>query len=287
MRTRGAVRSLALSVLLGFLACAAWPAPVLAQEVVQEVLYELVLKDGTRVQGYIEVDTPDRVILRTIGGARLDVARADVVSLERTTGRIQDGRFMRADANPTRLFFGPTGRSIKKGEGYLGTYMGILPFVQYGVTDRISIGGGTPIFFGAGSLPFWITPKVQVYTNPRVSSSVGVIHFFNIDDHNIGIAYSATTFGNTDDALTVGLGWGYSSTDRNTDGAALLMIGGERRLSPRTKMITENYIWDGGGFVSGGFRFLGESLSADFGLMVPLNTDGFIAWPMVNFVWKF
>lgn len=45
------------------------------------------------------------------------------------------------DPNPTRLFFGPTGRSVKKGEGYVGVYGLFLPFVQVGITDRISIGG--------------------------------------------------------------------------------------------------------------------------------------------------
>ena len=65
------------------------------------------------------------------------------------------------------------------------------------------------------------------------------------------------------------------------------MIGGERRLSRRLKLITENYIVGGDAVVSGGIRFLGESLSADIGLITPLVSDGFYAFPMVNFVWKF
>jgi hypothetical protein len=272
-----------MKILLALLLCVVCAVSAQAQE----VLYELTLKDGTRVQGYLEQDTPERVTLRTVGGARLEVPRADVVSLKPADGRIQDGRYLRADANPTRLFFGPTGRAVKKGEGYVGTYQAILPFVQYGITDRISIGGGTPIFFGAGSLPFWVTPKVQVYNSPRVSSSIGVIHFLNIDGNNLGIAYSATTIGTTDDALTVGLGWAYDRDERDSDGAPVLMIGGETRVSPRTKLITENYIFDGGGFVSGGVRFLGESLSADFGILVPLNVGQLIGLPIVNFVWKF
>ncbi len=37
----------------------------------------------------------------------------------------------------------------------MGVYEIFLPFVQYGITDRISIGGG-------GDTPVWVTPKVQV-----------------------------------------------------------------------------------------------------------------------------
>jgi hypothetical protein len=65
------------------------------------------------------------------------------------------------------------------------------------------------------------------------------------------------------------------------------MIGGERRASRRIKWITENYIWNGGGFVSGGVRFLGESLSADLGLVSPLGIDKLFVFPVMNFVWKF
>lgn len=295
IRTRGVARSFRLSVLLGFLLCAAWPAPVLAYEgvqkvaqtVAQEVLYELVLKDGTRVQGYLEQETPDRITLRTLGGAKLEVLRADIASLERADGRIEGGRFQKSDSNPTRLFFGPTGRSVKKGEGYVGVYELFLPFVQVGITDRLSIGGGTPLVFGGGGdRPFWITPKLQLHESGSTSTSIGAIHFLNIDGVNLGIAYAASTFGTTDDAATVGVGWAYANTNSNDDGSMVAMIGGERRISPRVKLITENYLFTGGGIASGGIRFLGDSLSADLGLFIPIG-GGAIALPLANFVWKF
>lgn len=44
-------------------------------------VYELVLRDGTRVYGTIEQDTPERVRIRTVGGATMDVPRTEIVSL--------------------------------------------------------------------------------------------------------------------------------------------------------------------------------------------------------------
>lgn len=194
-----------------------------------------------------------------------------------------------ADPNPTRLFFGPTGRSVKKGEGYVGVYELFLPFVQVGITDRLSIGGGTPLIFGqGGERPFWITPKFQIQENARVSTSVGALHFLNIDDIDLGIAYLASTIGNTDNAVTVGVGWAYVNTNHDKEGAWVAMIGGERRVGRRVKLITENYVFNGGGILSGGVRFLGESLSGDLGLFVPLHGfDELVALPIANFVWKF
>lgn len=193
------------------------------------------------------------------------------------------------DPNPTRLFFGPTGRSIKKGEGYIGVYELFLPFVQYGITDRLSIGGGTPLLFSeGGERPFWITPKFQLHETPNVSTSIGALHFLNIDDIDLGIAYLASTIGSTDNAVTVGVGWAYVNTNVDNEGAVVAMVGGEKRVSRRIKLITENYVFNGGGILSGGVRFVGDSLSADLGLFSPLNSvDGLLALPIANFVWKF
>jgi energy-converting hydrogenase Eha subunit B len=65
------------------------------------------------------------------------------------------------------------------------------------------------------------------------------------------------------------------------------MVGGEHRVSRRIKLVTENYVFPDGGLVSGGVRFLGERLSVDLGLVSPVGAGGFVAVPMVNFVWKF
>lgn len=194
------------------------------------------------------------------------------------------------DANSTRLFFGPTGRSLGAGEGYIGVYQVLLPFVQVGVTDRVTLGGGTPLFFGGGSRhPFWVTPKVQVFRGPGAEVAAGVMHFFNVSDEGggQGIAYAVGTFGTPDRAITVGAGWAYSRFDEQDDNAAVGMVGGEYRVGSRIKVITENYVFDGGGIVCAGVRFLGDHLSADFGLASPVGMGETFVFPMVNFVWRF
>jgi hypothetical protein len=155
-----------------------------------------------------------------------------------------------------------------------------------GVTDRFSIGGGTPLVFGSGDVPVWLTPKCQILSTEKADVSVGVMHFMNIGDASAGIAYGVMTYGTTDSAVTIGVGHTYVSNEGYTGGASVLMVGGERRVSRGLKFVTENYFASGGGMVSGGIRFMGERLSADLGLISPLNAGGFFAAPMVNFVWK-
>ena len=252
-----------------------------------DVMQELELNDGSSMIGRVESIGDGRFVFRTMTGVEMTVDVSAVRSLRPVTGRIVDGELWREDPNPTRLFFAPTGRSLKKGEAYFGVYEVVLPFVQVGVTDRISIGGGTPIAFGGGAPPSWVTPKVQLLQTRSTAVSAGVLHFFNVGEANLGIAYGVVTQGSGDNAATIGLGYAYARSDDEDAGSAVVMIGGERRVSRRVKLVTENYAFKRGGLLSGGVRFFGEKLSADIGLVSPLNTDEFILFPIVNIVRKF
>ena len=261
------------------------PAPAIVVAA-QGQLQELVLRDGTHAFGRVEKVDGGRVTFRTEAGAILDVDVAQVVSANIATGQIVEGAFWPADSNPTRLFFAPTGRTLKRGESYFGVYEIYISFVQFGITDRFSIGGGTPLLFvGEISHPFWFTPKLQIISRPNTQASIGVMHFLNVDRETVGIAYGAVTQGSSDSALTVGLGWAYDHGKNYHSNTAVLMIGGEHRISRRVKFVTENYLINSEGMITGGFRFMGERLSADIGLIAPLGGDVF-ALPMVNFVWK-
>jgi hypothetical protein len=251
-------------------------------------MYELVLRDGSRVYGTLEKDTPEEVIVRTPSGVVVAAQRAQIVALERVSGRVVAGEFQRIDPNTTRLFFAPTARALKKGESYLGVYEIFVPSLQFGITDRISFGGGTPlIFFGDDEWqrPFWVTPKVQLLDTGRVQIAAGAFHAFDMDGEGGGIAYGVATAGSPTASITAGAGVAYAVDGGRT---LLVMLGGDRQVARNIKLITENYMWKGGdGILSAGFRFFGEQLSADLGLAVPIGADSFFAFPVVNFVYSF
>lgn len=263
------------------------PPPVIVVAPVGTI-QELLIDDGTRAFGRVETIEVDRFTFRTVSGVLMHVEVARVRSLGPVAGRLSGREFWPEDSNPTRLFFAPTGRTLKRGESYVGVYEVLLPFFQYGITDRITIGGGTPLVFGGGGdTPFWITPKVQLFKAKSTEASVGVLHFFNVGDLNLGIAYGVVTQGNTDSAVTVGVGYAYARDEGGDGGAPVVMVGGEHRLTRRIKLVTENYAFEGGGIASAGVRFLGERLSVDLGLVSPLGIDEFVAFPVINFVFKF
>jgi hypothetical protein len=251
-------------------------------------MYELVLRDGSRMYGTVEKQTGGEIVLRTTAGVVVTARRDQILRLKLVSGRVVRGEFQRSDPNTTRLFFAPTGRALTRGQAYLGVHELLLPSFQIGVTDRISVGGGTPLlFFGEDEWerPFWVTPKVQLFDTGRLQGAAGVFHGFDMDGDGGGIAYGVATAGSPMGSLTTGAGIAYA----NDGGRSfIVMIGGDRQIARSVKVITENYVWKGGnGVVSVGFRFFGEQLSADLGLMVPIGADETLAFPVVNFVYMF
>jgi hypothetical protein len=249
-------------------------------------LFELVLKDGSRMFGTVERQTDTEVVFRTQAGASVTARRSEIVSLRLIKGRIENGEFIRPDLHRTRLFFAPTGRSLRRGEVSFGVFQFLAPFVQVGVTDRISMGGGTPLLFGIDdwNRPFWLTPKVQVVNTRQAQAAVGLLHVFDTDGDSGGIAYGVGTFGNQDNAVTTGAGMMYSGDKRG----GIVMFGAEGRVHRSVKVMTENYLWkNGDGILSAGVRFLGERLSADLALAIPIGIGELVAFPVVNFVYVF
>ena len=234
---RGVVRWLAVVAMIGVATPAA--AKMLQADAAAQtpatVLVEVRMKDGSVVYGTVQSETADRIVIRTIAGAILEVERAQIVSLEPARGKVVNGEYRPADANATRLLFAPTGRSLRKGEGYVGVYEFLLPFVQVGITDRLSMGVGTPlVFFGDESgRPVWITPKLQVYKGPRTSAAVGVMHFFIVGENvRFGLAYAVATTGDSDDAVTMGVGLAYARYHENESSRVFPRRRPQRPLAP-------------------------------------------------------
>lgn len=283
------VAALALATVLPAAASAASDGSEQARRVIDlsvpanDMVQRLTLSDGSQLFGHVQSIADDSIVFRSIAGVVMDVRRIDIADLRVVNGRVVAGEFQQIDPHNTRLMFAPTARSLRRGEGYFGLHQVFLPFVQVGLTDRVSIGGGTPLlFFGDGPHPFWFTPKVQLASSDKAAVAAGLIHITALE-RDAGIAYGVTTVGPADRAVSIGLGYAYSGNDRSP----ILMVGGEYRSSRRIKWITENWLWRGGdGFMSGGIRFIGERLSADVSLVAPLVEDTFVM-PVVSFAWHF
>lgn len=197
-----------------------------------------------RCSGRVVDESPERIVLVTVAGVRLELPRAQVESIRLSSGRAVDGTYWAEDPNSTRLFFTSTARPLRKGDGYISSFMLFLPLVAYGVTDRFTLAGGTPILPEAIGRVWYFAPKYTVMQRERSAFALGALGFVLpedvVDNGSIGIMYGAGTWGSRDRAITAGAGWGYiwASGTSGVSNHPVVMLGGEQRVSRRVKLIT-------------------------------------------------
>jgi len=242
------------------------------------------LRDGSILYGRVE-DVGPPVVLRLRDGQVLRLDAASIRDVEVLEGRVVDGEVWEADSNPSRLFFAPTARTTPAGSGYFAVYELVVPFLSFSITDRFMIAGGTPIIGGLDDRPFWVAPKLQLIRRERFQLATGAwfITTGDADVDLLSLLFGIATWGSADNAVTVGLGYGFEGS-RAADNPAL--VGGfETRVARRIKLVSENWYLPGDvGLLSVGPRFMGSRLSADVGLGYILTDDDNVFFPLVNFV---
>lgn len=281
--------SVVLSLVL-VLSCIISSASFAQQDSTITEVHKLYLKDGSILVGNILSEDATSIRFKTLSQIEVVVPKEQLKKREIISGATVQGEFWRKDPNRTRMLFAPTARPLKSGQGYFSIYEIFFPFVAVGVTDFLSLAGGMSLFPGASSQLFYVAPKITPVHLDKFDLAAGVLYIFIPEDsENAGIVYSVTTYGTEQASLTAGLGWGFSGSDFSNK--PVLVIGGDLRLSGKTKLITENWLIPNSdvSLISLGIRFFGENLAADFGLVFPAGADieGFPFLPWVGFAYNF
>ncbi|MGD9489477.1 MAG: hypothetical protein AB7W47_15770 [Calditrichaceae bacterium] len=270
----------------------------------KKVIYQLQIPDSSTVQMITTMDgstligriidiMDDMILFQTeMGNISLKISRIKKID-EVPAKSIRGGNYWFPNPNYTRLYFAPTGRMLEKGKGYFSDYYIFFPGIAYGLTDRLTIGGGFSIFPGVNMNDqlFFITPKIGLIQSDDINLAAGalIIKIPDEDDFGtFGILYGVGTYGSADRSISIGLGYGFASGDVANE--PVFMIGVENRFARRVAFVSENWIFPGvdNPLISYGLRFFGESMSFDLGFFNVLGEDAlFPGIPWVDFVYNF
>lgn len=243
------------------------------------------LTDGSELMGRVVAADDSSLTIVTLAAARVQLPRTSIVSWRPVAGQTTARGFQPDDPNTSRLFFGPTGRTLDQGSGYFADYYLFFPVVGYGVHDRVTLSAGMSIIPGLSSQLLYVTAKVGVVRSDNVAVALGGFYATVPDeaDAALGTAYGVATFGNSNHAITF-MG-GYPFTTQDVAQEPLFMMGGETRIGRRSKFLGEVWKFPETSEVPVvfGLRWFGDRLAVDFGFVYALgsSTEG---WPLVPWV---
>lgn len=275
------------------------------------ITHVLKTREGSTLLGRLVADSGDTVRFQTSLGM-LAIPRRNVAELKAVKpSEVRDGEYWFPDPNRTRLFFAPTGRMLKPGEGYYSNTYLFLQQVAAGASDHVTLGGGLSLLptNDMSQQVYYFTPEVGVYNTDAANVAIGSVLAWVPTDNGkpFGVLYGVASHGGPDGSVTGGLGYGFYGSEMSSRPVA--MFGGARRVTQRLALISENYgmLYDSnestcditctdathrriGVLSMYGVRFMGEKLSVDLALANMATHD--VSWifpgvPYVAFAVKF
>lgn len=254
----------------------------------------VILVDGTVITGMIVDESADPVVVIGANGVEQRIPRSRVAEI---TDLLQ-GRFTRYDPARTRLFFSPTARSLGSGVKRFSAYY-LFPSIAAGINDRVDLSvGATVPFISSDSEAVVVlnaNGKVTLTESDGLATAVGGSALVPLasgeDIPGIGgTFYGLVTIGNEASAVTLGA-YGFYVTDfddSDIGNGTALMVGLEKQLSDRFKLVSENYLLipidedvDGVAFGSlTGVRFFGDKLAADIAVALVASDGEFATIPI-------
>lgn len=262
--------------------------------------------DGNDFIGTLLINDSILVRIKTEKLGELSFNKIDIKVIESIQEiQVHSGAYWYENPNAGRYLFAPSAYNLREGEGYYQNIWVFMNQVSYGFTDHFTCGLGiVPLFlFGRESAqysPMWVTPKFLFGNGKRkFNFSVGAITFFvpfggDETRGTAGILYGLGTYGNRNNNLSIGLGWGFvrSQGDGLWGKRPTINISGMYRLSKSSYLVTENWFttFGEGDFVSntnvisGAYRYAGKHASIDLGLFSPIanENEGFFALPCLG-----
>lgn len=259
--------------------------------------YLITLKDGGTVKGKIVSQNSEQIVVQTSSMGDVTIRRSDITGIRELSSKdALKGWF--PNPNPSKYLIGNSAIPLEKGRGYYQNTWIFFNGASYAFTDNLSITGGVEIFSllagGDGPFAFYLNPKMsfEVTDNLYLGGNILYVNSFRSfeDFSGLGTLNAFGTYGNDNNNITAGVGWGFYGQDLAS--RPVITIGGMARAGRRIAFVSENWLIpvDGMyGIYSYGIRFLGENISLDLAFInnADIASGLVIGIPFLDFVFNF
>jgi|AntRauTorckE5430_2_1112549.scaffolds.fasta_scaffold10740_2 hypothetical protein len=246
-------------------------------------LWYVQTEDGNKYIGTLEYDGPDKIILTTNLTGTITLPRRTIKKMTPLKGSINRRSSALWIDNPQaiRCFASPTAFGLRRGERYYRNINIFISQVDFGITDRFSVGVGTiPAFLFGVATPLWANLKYAVPVDHQVHLAGNLLIGMAVGEGGLfATAIGSATLGERDRNVTLGLGWGsFGDIDASAGSVSLSAM---YRISEKGYLITDNWFIAGAGefvpLLSVGGRTNWSTVALEYGIVVPPQPDSGLA----------
>lgn len=255
-----------------------------------ENVYRIKMRNGQTYEGKILYEDNQSITLEISDGVQIQIERSKI----KETNQIQSISYRKiktkADPNETRLFVAPTARIQDFGLGFISTSQILFPSISISPTEFFQLTTGVSFFPGNSFKDQFkfISPKIRIYNADNLHLGFGLTYLDGKNYYSTSAYLLSTLDGNP---FSISGGFGFVHNKNRISHNPIFMIGIERKISEKSKLISENWMHpDIPGFIfSIGFRFWGDNFAADFGLFTNSATidRSYPILPYVGFEYNF
>jgi hypothetical protein len=238
----------------------------------QKMSVEIEKKDATILKGKILSIRKDTAVFQDYDGQIQHIAMKEIRNIEYVDTLRSHSRWFESP-NTMRYLLTATAFPLKKNQVIIASTYIAINSVHYGISNKISIGGGGDIF--TQSVGF-LNLKTNIINNRRHRLSAGLTYYRLPSDfietysgesvRNMGMITGASTWGSANNHFTIGAGYTYIVKGFLPP---IVTLAGTKRIAKNFALVTENWFLFVGQrtgipvIVSLGMRYLSKRSSLD------------------------
>jgi hypothetical protein len=212
---------------------------------------KLILLDGSSIVGRVVDESEGTLTLRLLDGSERVLYAGDVVSRTlQKTAKVVKGKVWDHNPNRTRHLWAPSAMPLNTGEGYISNKYFVFLTGAYGVTDNLTLLGGSfwpGLLAGGEGFNLIAAAKygTEVAENLHVAFGAEIITFPT--EFTVVTPFAGVTWGTPDTQITFNVGkleaWETNGNDRIGEG--MFSIAAQYRFLSGHAFVLENLFFPG------------------------------------------
>ena len=282
-----------------------------SQTVGEKYIWEF--RDGTIIHGSFVKSESGNIYITDDKGEEVYIPKVMIAQRHiATEENYKNGEYFFPNLHDTRYFFSPSAFGLEKGEGYYNNAYYMMWQFQYGITDNISLGGGSTLW----GFPATINLKYSDNISDNLNYSFGYFYvgdLFNTINNGevnlLSMPYALITKGSKEKNISLGLSYNFAKPFNDNfnyesgfrSQRLVLNVGAISRLSRRYAFVFEGWFMNPENlfFMGGpGIRYFSKvkritasngagAKTVDFQIFIMANDGDNVVLPMIGRSWRF